>query len=168
MMEAGSPNARQVAEAVLLDPQQRSRLLGFAWTRFGIAGADAEDLLQDTAVELLRQRGYVRNPDGFAFAVFRARCGHFLDARRRRRELFGEWSGDTEPAAAGAEGETTERRVALREALNGISSTCRRLIAAYYFEGRSLNEAARTLTLTYDVVSRRISRCLQRLRACLN
>lgn len=168
MSEAGFSDARGVAEAVLGNPRQRSKLLGFAWSRFGIAPSDAEDLLQDTALEVLRHRDSVRKPDGFAFAIFRARCGTFAEARRRRRQVVDQTDQDSSALACSATVEPTERRVALREALNGISSGCRRLISAYYFEGQSLNEAAQMFTLKYSVISRRISRCLQRLRACLN
>jgi hypothetical protein len=49
----------------------------------------------------------------------------------------------------------------LREALNEISSKCRRLIHAYYLEGQSLKEAARTVELADSSVARTISRCLR-------
>jgi RNA polymerase sigma factor (sigma-70 family) len=162
------PTPRQVAEAVLFDARQRSKLVSYASARFGIGVADAEDLLQDTALELLRQRGYVRSPDGFVFAAFRARCGRFAETRRRRGETFSQGLDgfDALPNAAGAE--SVDRRLSLQEALNVISSACRRLLSAHYIEGQSLNETAETLTSTYSVVSRRINRCLQRLRACLN
>jgi RNA polymerase sigma factor (sigma-70 family) len=162
------PSVWQVAEAVLLDPRQRSKLTRYAETQFGIAAADAEDLLQDTALELLRQRGHVRNADGFVFAVFRRRCGYFVEARRRRRELLSEKPDRLETVAHPAEPEKLDRQVAVREALCGISSSCRRLLSAYYIEGQSLREAAGMRSVTHSVLSRRISRCLERLRACLN
>jgi RNA polymerase sigma factor (sigma-70 family) len=162
------PTPREVAEAVLFDPRQRSKLLRYAGTRFGIETADAEDLLQETALGLLRQRGSVRNPDGFAFATFRARCTRFVESRRLRRERLRPQTEEDESIPHEAVPEKIDRQVALREALNGISSSCRRLLSAYYIEGQSLNEAAQGLTLPYAIVSRRINRCLERLRACLN
>lgn len=162
------PTPRQVAEAVLFDMANRSKLLGFAASRFGIERVDAEDLLQETALGLLRHRGSVLHPDGFVFAAFRTRCARFAEARRlHRRRLRAQISEDDEiPHPSGPE--RTDRGVALREALNGISSSCRRLLCAYYIEGQSLNETAEELTLPCAVVSRRVSRCLERLRACLN
>ncbi len=162
------PTPRQVAEAVLLDPGRRSKLLGFAASRFGIDRTDAEDLLQETALVLLRQRGYVRHPDGFVFIAFRARCARFLEARRRRLELYRAGTPQDEAIPHPWGPARIDREIALREALNGISSSCRRLLSAHYVEGQSLNEAARGLTLSYSVVSKRISRCLERLRAWLN
>lgn len=162
------PTPRQVAEAVLLDPGRRSKLLGFAASRFGIGRTDAEDLLQETALGLLRQRGYVRHPDGFIFTAFRARCARFMEARRRRLEVLRTRMPQDEAIPHPSGPGRMDREIALREALNGISSSCRRLLSAYYVEGRSLNEASEGMTLSYSVVSRRISRCLERLRACLN
>jgi len=60
------------------------------------------------------------------------------------------------------------RQVALRQALGEISTSCRRLLAAYYVEGQSLREAAEIFTLTYTNVSKTINRCLRRLRQCMN
>ncbi len=159
-----SPTVWQVAGAVLLDPRQRSKLIRYARAQFGIAIADAEDLLQ----ELLRQRGHVRNADGFVFAVFRRRCGNFSDADRRRCEVLAEEKDRLDTFAHPAEPEKLDRQVAVREALGGISSSCRRLLSAYYIEGQSLSEAAGMGSLTHSVLSRRISRCLERLRACLS
>jgi RNA polymerase sigma factor (sigma-70 family) len=155
-----------VAETILLDPQARGRLLRYAGSRFGISAADAEDLIQETALGLLRQRGYVRNPDAFFFCSFRASCARHLAARQRVFERIRPAS--EEEVADATACEQIERQVALREALGGISTICRRLLAAYYVEGLTLTEAANGFTLTYAGVSQRINRCLKRLRACLN
>jgi DNA-directed RNA polymerase specialized sigma24 family protein len=50
--------------------------------------------------------------------------------------------------------------------LDEISASCRRLLAAYYIEGRSLREAARVVSLQYSSVAKTISRCLKKLRKC--
>jgi DNA-directed RNA polymerase specialized sigma24 family protein len=64
--------------------------------------------------------------------------------------------------------EKIDHQVALRQALGGISSVCRRLISAFYIEGRTLREAAGSLPVTQAGVSKTISRCLRRLRACMS
>ena len=126
------PTAPQLVEAVLLDASQRRRLLAYARSRFGIAAADAEDLLQDTLLELLRQKAYVRSPEGFVFTVFRLCCCRYLAARRERREVFvpESWPLEAMPSPSGAE--RMDRRLTLRQALGGISSACRRLLCAFY------------------------------------
>ena len=168
-MGADAPQTTwQVAEAVLLDPHERGKLVAYASSRFGIHAEDAEDLVQDTAVELLRQQSYVQSPRGFVFAVFRARCARFLRTYREEKEtLHREASvGEATPHPIGPE--KLDRRVALQQALGEISSTCRKVLAAYYIEGQSLNEAARAITAASSGVYKTINRCLKRLRECLN
>jgi len=160
------PTTGQIAAAVLLNPERRRKLFRYACVQFRINEQDAEDLLQETALELLRYRSYVRSPEGFVFTVFRARCIRFTGARRATFTQSSEL-----PVTATVVSETKadgfEEQLALREALSEISSKCRRLIHAYYLEGQSLKEAARTVALADSSVARTISRCLQKLRECM-
>ena len=164
------PTAPQVAGALLLDASQRRKLLAYARSRFGIGTEDAEDLLQDTLLQLLRQRDRVTSPEGFVFTVFRLGCSRHLAACGAARGVFVPESESPEsaaqPQASGPEG--IERRITLRQALGGISSTCRRLLCALYIEGRSLRDTADTLAVAKSGVSKTINRCLRRLRACLS
>jgi RNA polymerase sigma factor (sigma-70 family) len=141
-------------------------LFAYARLRFGIGTDDAEDLLQETALELLRHRGYVRSPDGFVFAVFRGRCARFARVCQIRREVFTIAASDADAIGSLAP-EWIDRQVALRQALGKISSSCRRLLSTYYVEGQSLREAARVMSLQYSSVAKTISRCLKKLRKCL-
>jgi RNA polymerase sigma factor (sigma-70 family) len=166
MAAEAPPNTWQVADTVLRDPGRRGRLVAFAWCRYGIGAADAEDLLQDTALELLRHRASVQKPEGFVFTVFRSLCARFAASRRRRPEQTG-LTGLFEAMPAGATPEKADRQLALRQALAEISSACRRILAAYYVEGRSLGEAAHSAELAASGARKTISRCLKRLRACL-
>jgi len=162
------PTTRQVAEAVFLDPEQRKRLFSYAWSRFEIGPEDAQDLLQETALELLRQRSLVQSPNGFVFNVFHLRCCRFLKRSQAHREIFagGEAIAETTPCPFGPE--KMDRQVALRQALAEISASCRKLLLAYYVEGRSLREAAETTAVAYSGIWKTISRCLKRLRKCLD
>jgi RNA polymerase sigma factor (sigma-70 family) len=168
-MELETPSlARSVVETVLLDPVERSRLIGYAGLRFGINRDNAEDLLQETALDLLRQRSLVRSPKGFVFTVFHARCSRFLRRNAADRRLFTPSEPETAPSASGEPAcETIDSRLALQEALEEISPGCRKLLVAYYFEGRSLREAADATARAYSGVWRTIDRCLKRLRQCL-
>jgi RNA polymerase sigma factor (sigma-70 family) len=158
--------ATQVAETVLLDPERRRQLFSYASSRFGISASDAEDLLQETVLELLRCQTCIQKPEGFAFAVFRSRCTRFVSRQVAARGVFTseEASAVERPCRAPVE---ADEQVALREALDSISTACRRLLRAYYVEGQSLREAATTVSLAYSSVAKTISRCLQRLRRCL-
>jgi RNA polymerase sigma factor (sigma-70 family) len=163
MIDAGAAlTTREVAELVLVDGDHRAKLVAYA-RHLGIPREDADDLLQDTALELLRQRSRVHRPAGFVFTVFHARCARFLAARQMRHSLFVDGDG----AAAVPSSIALDRVLALREALGTVSSTCRRLLAAYYVEGQSLRQAASAVALATSSVTKTMSRCLRRLRACL-
>lgn len=161
------PTVRDYAKALLQEPE-RGRLLGYARSRFGIGTQDSEDLLQETALELLRQRHYVQNPRGFVFAVFRGRCTRWVQARRIRREILAGGTELCEAVAHPAATENADRQLSLRQAFGEISFPCQRLLCAYYIEGRSLREAAEAMSLAYSGVAKTINRCLKRLRACLS
>lgn len=159
--------SHEVARAVVLDGEQRSKLVAYARARFGIAPEDAEDLLQETALELLRQHTIVRNPRGFTFRVFHRRCCRHISLRQADRKVFAPVEETVEAACDFAAPETADRQLTLRRTLETVSSSCRRILLAYYMEGRSLKETAEAIPTPYPAVWNTINRCLRRLRACL-
>jgi RNA polymerase sigma factor (sigma-70 family) len=165
--EASPPGSHEIAQAVLLDGKRRSRLVAYALSRFGIESDDAQDLLQDTALELLRLRTAVRSPHGFTFRVFHLLCCRFIQARRMHSKVFAAAKEPPETACDTAPLETAHRRIELKELLKTISSSCRKILLTYYVEGRSLQETAQAIPLPYSGVWSRINGCLRRLRACL-
>jgi RNA polymerase sigma factor (sigma-70 family) len=159
---------RTAVEGVLADPAQRSRLVAYARSRFGIDSDTAEDLLQETAIEVLRQRSLVSRPRGFIFTVFHARCCRFLRHQQARYRVFDRGDCATvEEAPGAAASETIDSRLTVEQALEEISAGCRKLLLAYYVEGQSLREAANVTALAYSGVWKTITRCLQKLRRCL-
>jgi RNA polymerase sigma factor (sigma-70 family) len=165
--EISQLTSHEVAQAVVLDGEQRSKLVAYARTRFGLAPEDAEDLLQETALELLRQQTIVRSPLGFTFRVFHRRCCRFIRMRQADRQVFVPVENPVETACDAAAPETADRQLTLRRVLETISSPCRRILLAYYIEGRSLKETAEAMPTPYPGVWNTINRCLRRLRACL-
>jgi RNA polymerase sigma factor (sigma-70 family) len=159
--------SHEIAQAVVLDGEQRSKLVAYARARFGIAPEDAEDLLQETALELLRQHTLVRSPLGFTFRVFHRRCCRFIRLRQEDRQVFDPVEQKQETACDAVALETADRQLTLRRVLETISSPCRRILLAYYMEGRSLKETAQAIPIPYPGVWNTINRCLRRLRACL-
>ena len=157
---------RQVVESLLLDSDERCRLLGFARNRYGIRREAAEDVLQETAVQLLAQRQRVRNPRAYLYAVFRVRCRRYLGLSFRRAEVVPIPDGSFDVPASALEADSG-RSIALREGLVRISSGCRKILAAHYIEGCNLRETAERMSLAYSGITKAISRCLKRLRACL-
>ncbi len=160
--------SHEVAQAVVLDGEQRSSLVAYARSRFGIDQDDAQDLLQETALELLRQRTVVRSPRGFTFRLFHRRCCRFIRLRQADRQVFAPAEEPVKTACDSEPLETTaDRQLTLQRVLETISSSCRRILLAYYVEGRSLKETAQAIPTPYPGVWNTINRCLRRLRACL-
>ena len=165
--EVSSLTSHEIAQAVALDGEQRSSLVAYARSRFGIGPDDAQDLLQETALELLRQRTLVRSPRGYTFRVFHRRCCQFIRLRQADRQVFAHPLEPVETACDPAPPDTADRQLTLRRVLDTISSPCRKILLAYYVEGRSLKETALAIPIPYPGVWNTINRCLRRLRACL-
>lgn len=160
--------SQATAEGVLLDREQRSRLVAYAHARFGIDDDTAEDLLQETAIELLRLHTLVRSPRGFVFTIFHARCCRYLRHVQAERRMFsGGERAVAEDVSGATDCEEIDSRLLLQRGLEEISDSCRKLLHAYYVEGCSLRESAETMALAYSGVWKTINRCLKKLRACL-
>lgn len=156
---------RTAVEGVLADPAQRSRLLAYARSRFGIDNDTAEDLLQETALDVLRQRSLLSSPRGFIFTVFHARCCRHLRQLQARHRVFDRGDCATlEEAPSTTAPDGIDSRLTVEQGLEEISEGCRKLLLAYYVEGQSLREAARLTALAYSGVWRTITRCLKKLR----
>jgi RNA polymerase sigma factor (sigma-70 family) len=154
-----------VVETLFLESEERRALLRIAQSRYRISKDRAEDLLQDMAVDLLNQRQSVRKPRAYLHSVFRLRCSRYGRARSNRETTpLAEEFADTGPGASVAD---LDQRVYLRQAIQFLSPTCRKLLKARYIEGHTLKESADRIALAYSGITKTISRCLKRLRACL-
>lgn len=154
---------QDVAELLAEDRDLRCRLVEYAAARFRIDRTTAGDLLQETALDLIRFDGYVRRPEGFAFAVFHTRCCRLVTRQAERRRTLEQ---TPLPVSRTPRDEASERdlAVALRQGLRMISPGCRKLLTAYYLEGRSLKETAAVRSVSPTGVWTLINRCLRRLR----
>ena len=163
MLTEAPTTTRQVVETLLLDSEERNALVRIARSRYHMTRDRAEDLLQDLAVELLRQRQLVRRPRAYLHAVFRLRCSR----QWRPPEVSGEIPEELGAMESGVLVAELDRRVSLRQALQLISTACRKLLSVHYIEGQSLKASAERMTLAYSGITKTINRCLKKLRACL-
>lgn len=154
----------QIAETILQDPHERKRLTAFALSRYGIRHEDAEDLLQDTAVELLRRRKHVHSPRGFLFSAFRTCCKKFVFRLRSRGQSI-PLTGDEAPAGEGPD--RLDLALSIRQGLGSVSAACRKILTAHYIMGENLKETAASTAYAYSGLPTLISRCLKKLRTCL-
>ena len=152
----------EAAAELASDPEQRRKFAAYAWQKFGLPREEADEVIQETCVDLLHLRQLVRSREGLAFRIFTLRCSKDLKARRRRPEATG-----FESVLARQESRDlpADDRVLLREAFEGMSPICRRLVMALYLEGISPLEMARTgKWASPKVVSNMTSRCIRKLR----
>ena len=159
------PNARstgfEVAEFLVLDRKLVRKLVALAQSRFGIDEVDAEDLVQETALEIARSSALIASPEGYAFQVFHNRCARFLERRTKTSAVFvetGDWYRT--PVAE----EDLDERTIVRAGFARISATCRTLLTSYYVEGTSLKETAARTGHSSKQVWKRLSACLKKLK----
>jgi RNA polymerase sigma factor (sigma-70 family) len=151
----------EVAELLVLDQHLVRRLVALAHSRFGIEETDAEDLVQETALEIARSPSLIASPEGFAFQVFHNRCVRFLDRRVKRSRVFvAAQEGERQPAPDAK----LDERLLVRAAFARISPTCRGLLQSYYVEGASLKETAARSGHSRKQVWKRLSACLRKLK----
>jgi RNA polymerase sigma factor (sigma-70 family) len=161
--DAPSATARgvDVAEEMFSNPREVARLFRLAGLQFGIGADDAWDILQETAVNVVRERAGIRYPRAYVTRVFYTQCCQHLRRVVRTRKLVVE--GEF-PDTAVPERLAPADLAALRQALDRISPGCRGLLMAHYMEGKRLGKAARELGFSEKQASKRFSACLKKLR----
>jgi RNA polymerase sigma-70 factor, ECF subfamily len=124
--------------------------------------ADAEDVVQEVFVQVWRQasrydpkRG---SPEAWLCTMARTRALDRLRRRSSRREDVEE----SAPATSAAP--RNEERLAVREALLGLSADQRRALELAYFEGLTQTEIAFRLGEPLGTVKTRIRTAMMRLR----
>jgi len=152
----------KVAEQLLLDRRELGRLMRLADLQFGIGRDDAQDLLQETALDIVREKKSIRNPHGYVTRVFYMQCCQFVRRAVRRRAHEGQRSTVAAPAAMPA-----DDLLALEEALGRISPGCRGLLMAHYMEGKGFGEAATEFGFSEKQAWKRFDACLRKLRLTL-
>jgi DNA-directed RNA polymerase specialized sigma24 family protein len=153
-----------VAEQLLLDAREIARLTRLARLQFGIGADDVLDLLQETALDVVREPAGIRHPRAYVTRVFYIQCCQFVRRAVRRRTRL---SDAAMPDVAAPGGAATEDLLALRQALGRISPGCRGLLMAHYMEGKGFGEAAREFGFSDKQAWKRFNACLRKLRSAL-
>lgn len=157
-------SAFEVAEFLVLDRRLVRRLVALARSRFGIDEVDAEDLVQETALEIARSPALIASPEDYAFQVFHNRCSRFVERRTRRSAVFVE--PRVRDRTIGVE-EKPDVKAIVRAGFARISPTCRTLLTSYYVEGASLKETAARTGHSPKQVWKRLSACLRKLKEAI-
>jgi RNA polymerase sigma factor (sigma-70 family) len=151
----------EVAEFLILDRKLMRKLIALARSRFGIDDVDAEDLVQETALEIARSPALIASPESYAFQVFHNRCARFLERRTRTSAVFVETADWVRTPAVD---EKLDEKAIVRAGFARISVTCRTLLTSYYVEGASLKETAARSGHSSKQVWKRLSACLKKLK----
>lgn len=154
----------QVAEWLTSNNDFRKRLLSYGRNNFGIDRETLDELLQETAVELMCLKYPIAYPEGLALRVFSVRCLRHL----KRRKDLADYSVQTIGIPAEAPEAVLQLRLDLGRAIQRLSPTCRRVLLAHYVEGKTLRETAGEVGRSAAGISRLASRCLQRLKDILD
>lgn len=129
---------------------------------------DAEDVLQDTYIQLFRAADrYVPRgkPMAFVFTITRNLALMRLRQERHTAELSDEqWQcfGEEQPAF------TAEDRLVLRAAMQTLSDEARQIVALHALSGFRHREIAALLELPLATVLSKYHRALKKLRLALN
>jgi RNA polymerase sigma factor (sigma-70 family) len=143
----------------------RPRLLAIV-ARHRIPPADAEDLIQDTFVCLLRSKGLIEAPEPWLVGTFRNRCLQYLRARRRseRVQSLDEQLLDAVAPPRKPEQEQTERQRDLATLVAGLPRPFRHLLRLRYGLGLTTEEIAARLGYCPASIRKLASRALERVR----
>jgi RNA polymerase sigma factor (sigma-70 family) len=166
-----------VAWSELLDKYKR--LIYSIPVKYGLSSDEANDIFQETCVELLSELPRLREPRAlpkWLMQVTAHKCAH-LKARDRRLPLAGGADPDAALDRVAGGGPAieellldVEREQALRDAVASLSPRCRDLIHMLFFESpaRPYKEVAERLELSCGSIGFIRGRCLQKLRAQLH
>ena len=141
--------------------------------RHGKRLSDAQDLTQDTFLQLHRARADFRAGEPvrpWLFTIARNRCHDHSRRSRRRPEAFCEVDAYEAPETFQEnEGlEVGERREVLNNALSKLSSAERDLLDEHWFGGRAFAEIAARDGVQSSTLRVRAHRACQRLREMLS
>jgi RNA polymerase sigma factor (sigma-70 family) len=148
----------------------------------------AEDAFQAVFLVLARRAGSIREPDLlgnwlYGVAVRTARCARNQIVRRRRREggdaMNGSgtgppsraaWSAASEPAAPATDLPAIDREQAeaIHTEVDRLPRAFRRPVVLCYFEGLTIDEAARKLRCPAGTLHSRLARAREKLRISLS
>jgi RNA polymerase sigma factor (sigma-70 family) len=158
-------------EAVLRGVLPDARRL--AERAFKIPAQDVEDVLQQAAVDfLVHARRGARASSGLMIVITRRRCLDFWRSRyRRKQEIALDELRDDEPACLAErdfpDAESLADGARLARTWPSLSDNCRHVLARRFWQNQRTADLADRMGYKRDTLKRLISRCLGRLRRCL-
>jgi RNA polymerase sigma-70 factor (ECF subfamily) len=157
---------RQLDPAALGD--HLDRLYRAAWSLCG-SREDAEDLVQQTLLQVLRRPRFLRSDEDLSYLLRTMRNTFITNcrtaARRPRAALI--WGSDIVDTSGSANPEASIEAAALYEAIAALPDSFRDAVMAIDVVGLSYREAARALHVGEATLGTRLHRGRQRLAEIL-
>ena len=125
--------------------------------------ASAEDAIQQVFAALLRHRGSIEHEAHYLRRAVRNECYSMLRGRVRRKEQ----TGRPLLEAVAPDGVNQAERLALEDAIRGLSAEQREVIHLHVFEGWTFQEVADASGESINTVASRYRYALTRLREAL-
>jgi RNA polymerase sigma-70 factor (ECF subfamily) len=129
------------------------------------SAADAEDVLQDVFLKLIRRRG-APIQDLKAYLCTAARHEAYSSLRKRQREQAGSDWLDAEPAPLSSL-QASEQREAVREAMESLPAKQREVVVLKVYEQLTFEEIGHRVAASVNTVASRYRYALKKLRALL-
>ncbi len=169
-MDAKTPEVRRettgplLAERLAGDRERQNLLFAYGFVRFQFSRDDLQEAMQETIVELMQMERPVSNPEALVQKIFHVRCLRLLSRRTAKTEPE---SMEDEPPCPINPSRRIHQHLLVKQGFARISRFCREILISHYIEGNSLRETAERVGRAYSGVSKLISRCLRRLKECL-
>ena len=147
------------------------RIYAFAYAKTGNS-RDAEDLSQDILLELYKSDiSAARDPDAWVRGICRHVWARFLDRNKRHWEAVGaspvmEFMAAEDGTAVRADRQAEYEE--LRKEIAYLSRTRREVLIMYYFDGQSVEDIARKLSVAPATVRWHMSKARTELKERLN
>lgn len=161
MSPVDEPQAPLAVEELFVQVQPKLRRI---FARFRLPVEDAEDVLQQSFLDLVYKQDQIYNPEAWMVATVRNRC--IVYWRKRRRQIWDAVDSAmlellAQPEAPG------QRQVALREDLEKVLSRlpqrCRSVLVLRYGLGYRSREVAELLGYQPSSIRKVTSRCIAAL-----
>jgi len=140
-----------------------------------VGAQDAEDMAQDVFAEAWRSIDMLRSPENFKawlVGITRHVCIYRLRRRTREEEVYSdlydmEKAKQADEPTQGDSAEHREHISSLKEAVDALPETYRRVVLMRYMAGMDLYNIAQALGISRTACDKRLTRAKQRLKDAL-